>query len=329
MLTVGLPRGLLYHRYGTFWERWLQELGFAVRVSAPTTKETLELGLNKVSSEVCLPVKIIAGHVEQLKNTVDYLFLPRLVWMRDRLYACPKMIGIVDLARLTVPRSCRLVAPTIKGDFALAHLRAGLELTRNPVCAARAYCRAAEKREAPRPQVTVPDSFERAGLRIALLSHFYNLNDEYIARSITEAFVLSGVRTLTKEDVPPAVLMADDGMAGAIRWVYERELYNAFRYYLGCWARGRASAQLRKKNAAWLDEPLVDGVCAVISFGCGPDSLVVELMQLEARKLGMPFMQLVIDEHTGKAGIVTRIEAFIDTVSRQHRHRREYGSTIE
>jgi predicted nucleotide-binding protein (sugar kinase/HSP70/actin superfamily) len=39
-------------------------------------------------------------------------------------------------------------------------------------------------------------------------------------------------------------------------------------------------------------------------------------MQQEARNLRVPFTQLVIDEHTGKTGIVTRLEAFVELVKK-------------
>jgi predicted nucleotide-binding protein (sugar kinase/HSP70/actin superfamily) len=293
MATVGIPQALLFHRYGGFWKRFLTELGFEVKISGPTTKQTVERGLSKVSSEVCLPLKIMAGHTEELKDSVDYLFIPRLVWMQDCLYACPKMIGFPDIARLGAPASCKVVAPCIKGDFVLAHIRAGLALTLDPVRTIRAYRRARkELREIERlPEFTPGEP------RIALITHFYNRGDRYVAQDIIETLGALGFRLYTKEDLPTHVLRSSDGLAGAIRWVYERELYNAFRFYAG----------------------KVDGICAVVSFGCGPDSLVVELMQQEAKELKVPFTQLVVDEHTGRAGVVTRLEAFVDTIARRRK----------
>jgi len=292
MSVVGIPRALLYHRYGRFWQAYLAGLGFEVKVSSRTTKRTLEDGLGKVSSEVCLPIKIVAGHIEELKDSVDYLFLPRLVWMRDQLYACPKMIGIPDLARINVPKSCKVIAPMIKGDFVLPHLRAGMELTHNPIRVWNAWLKA---RHELKVRTELPD-FPPDVRKVALVSHFYNLGDQYVAQDILDTLTEAGLRIYSKEDLPATVLAGDEGLAGSIRWVYERELYNAFRFY----------------------SDKVDGICAVVSFGCGPDSLVTELMRQEARSMKVPFTQLVIDEHTGKAGIVTRLEAFAELV-RKHK----------
>jgi predicted nucleotide-binding protein (sugar kinase/HSP70/actin superfamily) len=289
--TIGLPRALLYHRYREFWRTYLTELGFEVKESSPTTTLTIERGLGKVSSEVCLPLKIMAGHVEDLKDRVDYLFMPRLVWMRDELYACPKMIGAPDLARLTVPPGCQVVIPTIKGNFMLPHFWTGMKLTHDPLRSLRACRRAA----ATLRSVKALPEFPADKKKIALITHFYNLGDAHVARDILSTFAAAGYLVYSKEDLPQDVLAATEGDAKKIRWIYERELYNAFRFY----------------------SDKVNGVCAVVSFGCGPDSLIVEMMRLEAEAHNLPFTQLVIDEHTGKAGIVTRLEAFIDTINRR------------
>jgi predicted nucleotide-binding protein (sugar kinase/HSP70/actin superfamily) len=48
------------------------------------------------------------------------------------------------------------------------------------------------------------------------------------------------------------------------------------------------------------------------NFACGPDSFLVSFF----RRLmgGKPFLELEIDEHTGDAGVITRCEAFFDSL---------------
>lgn len=289
-MRIGLPRALLYYRYGPFWERYLRELGFDVVLSRKTDKSLLEQGLECVSSEVCLPIKIVAGHVMELAEKIDVIFLPRMTWLSDRLYACPKMIGIVDVMRITLAGRARLVAPDIRGDFLLAHFRAGMQLTRNPlrVMRALARCRGLLKDRTAEPSLPAGEK------RVALIGHFYNLGDDFISRHIIDTFRQHGYRVVCKDDLPGAVLSERRGFARHIRWVYERELYNASRYLVG----------------------RVDGVCVVVSMGCGPDSLVAEFMRAESARRGVPFLQLVMDEHTGVAGLVTRIEAFVELAER-------------
>jgi predicted nucleotide-binding protein (sugar kinase/HSP70/actin superfamily) len=290
-MKVGIPRALLYHRYGRFWETFLAGLGVDVVVSRRTDKVLLQNGLGHVSSEVCLPIKIMAGHIEELAGQVDALFLPRLLWLEDKLYACPKMIGIVDIARMMIGDRVRIVAPKIQGSLWLPHFSAGMELCHDPVRVVRALSQA--RRFLPAHD-RVP-SFPAGEKRVALIGHFYNLGDDFISRPMVDTFTSHGYRICTKDELPEAVLRNRQGFARKIRWVYERELYNAFRFLVD----------------------KVSGVCMIVSMGCGPDSLVAEFMREEAQQRDIPFLQLIIDEHTGTAGIVTRIEAFLELAERR------------
>ena len=50
----------------------------------------------------------------------------------------------------------------------------------------------------------------------------------------------------------------------------------------------------------------------VTNFNCGPDSYLVKFFSKETE--GKPFLTIEIDEHSADAGIITRCEAFIDTI---------------
>ncbi len=300
-MRIGIPRALLYYRYGRFWERFLTELGSEVVLSRKTDEELVQNGLVCVPSEVCLPIKIVAGHLLQLMNEVDAIFFPRLNWLGDKLFACPKMIGIVDIARMLLNKNVRLIAPTINGDLFRAHFAAGLQINPNPVkvWAAWQKTKGELSRKVAGDDVVSFDSSQPAITypTVAVIGHFYNIGDEFVSRAIISTFKQNGYRILTKEDLPDSVLAKANGFSRNIRWVYQRELFNSFEYFLG----------------------KVDGFCVVVSMGCGPDSLVAEFMRERAQKQGVPFLLLVIDEHTGEAGLVTRVEAFIELLRRRQK----------
>jgi len=290
-MKIGIPQALLYFRYGRFWQEFLKNLDIDLLISPKTNKLILELGVKKVSCEICLPVKIIAGHIEWLKDKVNAIFLPRFIELNHGLYTCPKMIGIVDIAQMQVGNNCTIISPKIKNNFILAHFLTGLKLTKNPVKVKNALNKALPYSNNHNAIVPVADLKKP---KILLLSHFYNLCDDFIGRDIKSTFRNNGFHITTKEDLANKILDSDQGFAKNIRWVYERELYNAFHYNLD----------------------KVNGICDIISFGCGPDSLIGEIMMKEANDKKVPFMQLIIDEHTSKTGLVTRIEAFSEIVQR-------------
>jgi predicted nucleotide-binding protein (sugar kinase/HSP70/actin superfamily) len=85
--------------------------------------------------------------------------------------------------------------------------------------------------------------------------------------------------------------------------------YNIFVNYRNMyWPNGQkiiAAAQLVAKT---------DGLYAVYlsNFRCGPDSFIWHYVTEELK--GKPFLHLEVDEHSADAGMVTRIEAFLDSL---------------
>ncbi|MCX8015146.1 MAG: acyl-CoA dehydratase activase-related protein, partial [candidate division WOR-3 bacterium] len=288
IMKIGLPRALFYFRYGKFWEQFFLNLNINVVVSPQTNQQILDIGVKKVTSEICLPIKIICGHIEWLKGQVDAIFLPRITQLNHGLYTCPKMIGIVDIARMQVGNLCTIMAPQIRNHFLSSHFWFGISLVNNPWSVHKAITKALPFL-AHRPSII---SNHRP--KILILSHFYNLSDEFISQDIIRTFKNQGFMIVTKEDLPIKILNRNNGFSKNIRWVYERELYNAFQYSLD----------------------KVAGICNIISFGCGPDSLISEIMQIQAQNHNIPFLQIVLDEHTSKTGLITRLEAFSEIIRR-------------
>ena len=69
----------------------------------------------------------------------------------------------------------------------------------------------------------------------------------------------------------------------------------------------------------YFQDERIDGVITITAFGCGPDSLMIEDIKRKAKNYNKPLLNLTIDEHTGEAGFITRIEAFCDMLYRKKR----------
>ena len=63
----------------------------------------------------------------------------------------------------------------------------------------------------------------------------------------------------------------------------------------------------------------IDGIITITAFGCGPDSLMVEKINKNSKIYNKPILNLTIDEQTGEAGFITRLEAFVDMLFRKKR----------
>jgi predicted nucleotide-binding protein (sugar kinase/HSP70/actin superfamily) len=285
---IGIIRALLYYRYGELFVNFFKNLRVAYLLSPKTNKEIIDLGVKHSSAEVCLPLKVAVGHLLYLKNKVNYLFLPQFVYPYEKLYPCPKMLGLGTIALAFYPQN-KLLSFKIKGNLFFPLFLTGLKLKKDPLKVILAYLKA--KRKAERKKI----SFDNKHLKVAIISHFYNIYDEAIGSVVIETFKKEGFVVYLKEDLGEEILRKKEGFSKKIKWAFERELYNAFKYYL----------------------EHVDGLCFFYSFACGPDSLIGEMMEREAKEKGVPFLRIIFDEHTGREGIVTRIEAFCELIKQK------------
>ncbi len=69
------------------------------------------------------------------------------------------------------------------------------------------------------------------------------------------------------------------------------------------------------------------GIIHLLPFTCMPDAIAKSVLRHAGRELHIPILTFVIDEHTGEAGMFTRLEAFVDLL--WARKRRGSGLKIE
>lgn len=61
------------------------------------------------------------------------------------------------------------------------------------------------------------------------------------------------------------------------------------------------------------------GVVQVAPFTCMPEIVAESILPTVSRKEGIPVLSLFFDEHSGEAGVQTRVEAFVDLVRKKKR----------
>ena len=61
----------------------------------------------------------------------------------------------------------------------------------------------------------------------------------------------------------------------------------------------------------------IDGIIHIMPFSCMPEIVSQNIFPKVRKEEDIPILSLVIDEQTGKAGYITRVEAFIDLVKRK------------
>ncbi|NLW59069.1 MAG: hypothetical protein GX073_01835 [Firmicutes bacterium] len=315
-IKIGIPRALLYYWYGPLWRVFLAELGLTPVVSGPTGKELLNTGVKATVDEACLPVKVFIGHCLSLRAQCDFLMVPRLVSVNKKDYICPKFMGLPEMTRQAVgdrplfiwksEKNCALGSPqalpaVLRQGFSARRIKKGLQKAE---AAFRTYHRLLQEGLFPEEAETVlftgafPHRAEK-GRRIGLIGHPYCLYDPLINLGTIDLLQRYGFQVLAPEYFTPRQIEAELRLlTKPLFWTLSQRIVGAFR--LLCKQR-------------------VEGIIYLSAFACGPEALIGELVKKEAKVAGLPLLQLALDEHSGEAGLVTRIEAFIDLLQRKRR----------
>lgn len=301
-VTVGLPRALFHFTWGPFWEVFFAQLGAEVVVSPPTNLEIFNAGVQETVSEACMPVKVFHGHVRQLASRCDFLFVPRMVNVNQKSVFCPKFLGLPDLVRFGMPDLPQLLTPTLdlrRGwvDTGRRMLEVASRLGATPARAARALWQGRAALAAARRRLAERAS-QPGGLRIAVLGYPYLVHDAFMSYDVVHRLDSYGARVLTIEDFRDSIIgRVKDRLGKALFWHYT----------------GRVVAA----GYQCLEGRTVDGIVHVTAFGCGPDAIADSLLTTEASYYQeVPYLNLLVDEFTGEAGAVTRLEAFVDMLRR-------------
>jgi predicted CoA-substrate-specific enzyme activase len=309
--TVGIPRGLFVHELFPYWRAFFEGLGLTVLLSQPTNKNAIRRGVETVAAESCFPVKVMHGHILELLDAgVDYLFLPSIINMppefagQDTHYVCPYVQTIPYFVQTGIDFSrtkARLLRPIIffhKGTPSLKKslIRLGKELGvgRRQVLAAMAGADAAQQRFTRRCGERGREVL--AGLRkedraLVVISRPYNGCDRGMNLDLPKKLRDLGVLAIPLDFLP----------------LTEADISSDWRNMF--WEYGQrilAAATLVRQN------PLLHAVY-ITNFACGPDSFLTTFFR---RVMGRkPALQLEIDEHSADAGVITRCEAFLDSLA--------------
>jgi len=305
--VVGIPRALLVYDFAPLLIGFLNALGVRVVLSGKTTKEIMEKSVELAYTDSCFPMKLLHGHVDALKDRVDYILYPcgiRLGFKESdesQQYACPLVQASPFIVRTVLDLGDKLLSPLL--DLSLGEDELIKNLTdsaarmgfgrRQGKKAARAGIAAQHRFEAELAALG-SELLERLGegdkLGVVLLSRSYMSQDSGANLGIAEKLAQLGVVPIPLDFLP---LDGVNPMEYSDRpyWSYEGKFI----------AAAKIIAQ----------DPRLYGL-AITNFGCGPNSFILKLV--EDIMSGKPMGQLEIDEHAAEAGLVTRLEAFVDTI---------------
>lgn len=317
--VVGIPQVFFFHEQLPYYATLLWELGFQVRVSPDTDAAVVGQGVTATLADTCFPVKAALGHVASLAKRpaegtphLDAVFLPSFINMNEPEspfasgHACPLTQSFPYLARTAFPHT-EFVVPKVKLKLGEKRLHRELLEALQPFGVGGAELKRAMAMAAASQRHFV-DSVKQKGRAVMLeisrtpsdslrnlvvIGRAYNAFDRGLNLDIPAKLASLGVRAIPMDFLPA------DGL--------DQELA---RDWPGMYWR---SGQRILKAARYARRHPGLSVIYIGNFSCGPDSFIERFMEKEMA--GEPFLHIEIDEHSADAGVVTRCEAFLDSLA--------------
>ena len=294
-MIIGIPRSLFYYKYETLIKVFFNELDIDYIVSDISNRQILEDGKKLANSESCLSLKLFLGHIKNLKNRCNYLFIPRFESIKKDEKLCTNFYLLPDLVRnlfkehvidfnVNVNKN-----KTIKSAFVELGLYLGFSYNRT----INAYKKGIEKQKKVKNNLLLQQTncLKSNKKKVLLVGHSYNLYDDLIIKPIINILKSNNLEIIYGDIIDDK--WEEDELSNSIYFTYNKELIKAINHY----------------------KDYIDGIILISSFPCGPDSIINDLIIRNIKSV--PLLSLIIDEVDNSTGIITRLESFIDILNKE------------
>jgi len=308
---VGMIRNLTFFDFFPFWRGFLGALDFDVVLSAPTNPAIVAKTISSAAIESCFPVKLAFGHLLDLfERDVDVVLAPSIMTRPDAVpgqphnHSCPLVQSTPPLLIANLGNTPG-APPILTRSLHLQNARAArLELTLLA------------------KELGAPDGADIAGAIAAGWAA-----QRHFERGVRQAGVAALAALLP--DQPAAVIVGrpyNGGDLGAnLDLPYKLRRMGVVPIPMDFLPLEQASLPTLHDDMYWRsgqdilraagvirDDPRLQGIY-LTNFNCGPDAFLITFFHEEMR--GKPFLELEVDEHTADAGMITRCEAFFDSLN--------------
>ena len=295
--VVGIPRALLFYRFGVLWTTFFESIGRTVVVSDPTDKAIADGGDRLSVDECCLASKVFIGHVESLAGRCDAVF-------RDdklRVISCEVQNArkAKDVRRAFCDMAARMgVAPPKDARTAFKAAWDAQRAHDEALATAqeRTLRRLVDERRAADAAAAAGDDAVARPLGILVVAHPYISHDPYLSGAVIDSLEEMGATVVYADAMDhERAYKKSFEFSGTMPWLINRELIGSIL----------------------LAQDDIDGIVLISAFPCGPDSMTDDAIMRCIQ--GTPILNLMIDAQSGTAGVETRVESFVDILRFQQK----------
>ena len=308
--TVGIPRSLMIYKFFPMAYHFFTTLGYNVLLSEETNEDIIALSQELAAEETCYPVKLMHGHMEYLARAgVDYVFIPRVRTIRheksnvEHNYGCvymqtaPKLVA--EVLNLEA-RGIKLISPILDLDMgkpamAGAMIEAGVALGKDrPICMAGLAKGAAAmvscEKKSEKLGKELLDSLKPEDKVLVIITRNYGVSDPVLNMQIPQELLKRGCKVLNLAHLQGHNVDLSEEYPN-LYWPFGQHILSG--------------AKIIKNH------PNLYAVY-LTNHGCGPDTMISHLF---AEIMGdKPYLKVEVDEHQSTVGVITRIEAFLNSL---------------
>ena len=308
--TVGVPFALMIHKFFPMANAFFRQLGYNVLLSLPTNEEIIHLSQQTAQAETCYPVKLIHGHMAWLaQRKVDYIFLPSVHTMKhetshvEHNYGCVYMQTAPRLAARALrldEQGIELLNPVFDLDFgqeAMASAMLGLgkqlgipKVRCLPALMAGAQAVRRHTAAVERQGQALLASLKPEDRVLVLITRNYGLSDPVLNMGIPRLLLERGHKVITLSHLPAHDLDLSADHPN-LYWPFGQHILSG----------AKLAAHHPNLYAVYLT-----------NHGCGPDTMLANLFRKEMGE--KPYLHIEVDEHFSPVGVITRVEAFLQSL---------------
>jgi len=308
--TVGIPRALFTYGMFPMFSAIFKALGFNVLLSDPTSERTIQAGQEYSQDETCYPIKLINGHIADLiEKGVNYIFFPDLHTVDHpdsktrQNYGCAYMqlaFKIVNQAMSLKEKGIKLLAPTIafnRGQSFMMQSFADMgkmlgktaEETQDALRSGMQAAMRFEERLVSNGE-TVWKKLNPNKKTFVIISKIYGVADPVLNMGIPGRLTDMGYQVIPFYDLPEGDTSVEHPN---MFWPFGQHILEP--------------AKIIEKH------PNMYAIF-LTHHCCGPDSV---LSHFFSEIMGdKPYLNIEVDEHSSDVGVITRIEAFINSLGK-------------
>ncbi len=307
---IGLPRVLFFFERFPFWQAFFNELGFEVVLSSPSNQKIIRNSFENTPVEACFPIMLAHGHIlDLLDKKIDCLFIPSLINMEkasekfNESFNCPFIQALPYFAKAGIKfdKHLKILSPNLepqrgKNYFNKQLQKLGKSLGQRKETIIQAIEKAEKAQNQAKEQLIkrgqeVLKQIETEKIpALAIISRPYNGSDPILNLNIPKKLKDMGVLAIPMDYLPAS--------RASIAHEYPNMYWNYGQKML-------AAAKLVNNH------PTLSAI-HISNFRCGPDSFISH--QLKEIINSKPFLQIEVDEHASDTGVITRLEAFLDSL---------------